>query len=90
MASSKMCCVFCKAMGKPETEWNKHWVKDKPGPGGKVVCPELLSNECGYCHAIGHTPKFCPKLAAKKERQAKRKTAGGGSRQLGRMALAAR
>ena len=83
MASSKMCCVFCKAMGKAEGEWNNHWVKDKPGPDGKVVCPALLSNECGYCHAIGHTPKFCPKLAAKKERQAKRKAAGGGSRQLG-------
>ena len=87
MASSKMCCVFCKAMGKPETEWNTHWVKDTLGPDAKVVCPALLSNECGYCHATGHTPKFCPVLAAKKERQAKRKAfhakKADGGRQLG-------
>ena len=82
--ATKMCCVFCKAMGKPEGDWSTHWVKDKVG--GVVVCPELLKNECGYCHAIGHTPKFCPKLKARDERLAKRKAARKShtsSRQLG-------
>ena len=67
---SSKCCSYCKAGGKSEAEWSSHWVKDKVG--GKVVCPALLANECGYCHAVGHTPKFCPKLKA---RDARRKAA---------------
>ena len=66
-----MCCNYCKAAGKSEEEWSSHWVKDKVG--GKVVCPALLANECGYCHAVGHTPKFCPKLKARDARRAARK-----------------
>ena len=66
---STKCCSYCKAAGKSDAEWSSHWVKD--AVGGKVVCPALLANECGYCHAVGHTPKFCPKLKARNARRAK-------------------
>ena len=75
---TKMCCVFCRSAGKPESVWSSHWVKDAPGSKGKVICRALLANECGYCHEIGHTPKFCPKLKARDARRraaAKRRNA---------------
>jgi len=65
-------CAYCKAKGLSEAEFTSHFVKDAPGPKGKVCCPELLKNECGYCHEIGHTPKHCPKL---KDRDARRRKA---------------
>lgn len=48
--------------GKTEKEYTTHFTMSKPGPGGVVVCPYLLSLECRYCHEKGHTPKYCPKL----------------------------
>ena len=68
-------CSFCKSKGLPEAIFTSHFVKDQPGSKGKVCCPELLKNECGYCHVIGHTPKFCPKLKARDERRKKAKAA---------------
>ena len=68
-------CSFCKSKGLPEADFTSHFVKDQPGSKGKVCCPELLKNECGYCHDIGHTPKFCPKLKARDERRKKAKAA---------------
>ena len=63
-----MFCSYCKAKGLPESVFTSHFVKDKP-VGGKVCCPELLKNECGYCHEVGHTPRFCPKLKARDARR---------------------
>ena len=60
-------CPVCKAAGKSQEEYTSHFVKDRPD--GTVVCPILLNQECGYCHEKGHTPKYCPKLKAKHERQ---------------------
>jgi hypothetical protein len=68
-------CAYCKAKGLSEAEFTSHFVKDAPGPKGKVCCPELLKNECGYCHEIGHTPKHCPKLKARDARRRKAKAA---------------
>lgn len=73
-------CSYCHAKGLPEAQFSSHFVKDKVGAGGKVVCPELLKNECGYCHEVGHTPKFCPKLKA---RDARRKAAAAKSKKVG-------
>ena len=58
-------CKVCHDAGKSREEYTSHWVKDRPGPSGRVVCPYLLSLECRYCHKTGHTPKGCPELAAK-------------------------
>lgn len=68
-------CSYCHAKGLSEAEFTSHFVKDAPGPKGKVCCPELLKNECGYCHEIGHTPKHCPKLKARDARRRKAKAA---------------
>lgn len=59
-------CPVCKAAGKSQEEYTSHFVKDRPG--GTVVCPILLNQECSYCHEKGHTPKYCPKLKAKQQR----------------------
>jgi len=58
-------CKVCHDAGKTREEYTSHWVKDRPGPGGSVICPYLLSLQCRYCHKTGHTPKGCPELAAK-------------------------
>jgi len=58
-------CKVCKDAGKSEKEYTSHYVKDRPGPNGVVVCPLLLSLECRYCHAKGHTPKCCPVILAR-------------------------
>lgn len=58
-------CKVCKDAGKSEKEYTSHYVKDRPGPNGVVVCPLLLSLECRYCHAKGHTPKCCPVIQSK-------------------------
>ena len=60
-------CKVCYDMGKPAAEYTSHWVRDRPG--GKVTCPQLLKQECRYCHEQGHTPKHCPAL---KKRDARR------------------
>ena len=64
-------CKVCHDAGKSEKEYTSHFVKSVPGPEGKVVCPTLLSQSCGYCGSCGHTPKFCPTLAAEKAAEKK-------------------
>ena len=59
-------CPVCKSAGKSKEEYTSHFVKDRPG--GVVVCPTLLNQECNYCHDKGHTIKYCPKLKEKNER----------------------
>ena len=55
-------CNMCFKAGKPASEYKSHWLRDKPGKGGVVVCPYLLSIECRYCHEKGHTMGQCPIL----------------------------
>ena len=66
VSTVKPYCKVCHDAGKSEKEYTSHFVKSAPGPEGKVVCPTLLAQCCGYCGACGHTPKFCPVLAAQK------------------------
>ena len=58
-------CKVCYDAGKSKEEYSSHYVKDKPGPHGKVCCPYLLSLTCRYCHKTGHTPNHCPEVKAK-------------------------
>ncbi len=55
-------CKVCFDAGEPEEKYKSHFVRDKAGPEGKVVCPRLLSTKCNYCKEEGHTIKFCKKL----------------------------
>jgi hypothetical protein len=54
-------CKACHDAGKSETDYTSHFVRDKPGPDGLVICPTILNNECRYCHNTGHFPSTCPK-----------------------------
>ena len=58
-------CPVCRDAGKPIEVYTSHYVKDQPGPNGKVVCPTLLTQPCRYCKKTGHTIKYCPKLVNK-------------------------
>ena len=64
-----MFCKVCKDAGKTNSEYTSHWIRNAPGPNGKVVCPTLLKQECKYCKKKGHTPKHCTKLQGKYKMQ---------------------
>lgn len=53
-------CKVCCDAGLPADKYNSHYVKDQPGPNGKVVCPTLLSQKCLICGVPGHTTRYCP------------------------------
>ncbi len=59
-SSSTPFCKVCKDSGCSEAEYTSHFVKDQPGPNGKVICPTLLNQACRICHAKGHTSSYCP------------------------------
>jgi len=63
-AAKKPYCKVCFDAGKPESEYTGHWVRTLPDHKGntKVCCPTLLGQNCGFCHEIGHTVKFCKVL----------------------------
>lgn len=53
-------CKVCYDAGLPTEEYNSHFVKDQPGPNGRVVCPTLLAQKCLICGVPGHTSSYCP------------------------------
>ena len=63
VAPSKFCNV-CKQAGKSEQEYTSHFTKSS---ATVVTCPMLLSQRCGWCRELGHTPKYCKKLANEKK-----------------------
>ena len=73
-------CKVCYDAGLPVADYNNHYVKDQPGPGGKVVCPTLLAQKCLKCGVAGHTSSYCPQESRleterkEREREAKRAT----------------
>ena len=64
-SSMKKYCKVCKDSGKSEREYRSHNTKDR---SGRTMCPTLQSLICRYCHESGHTPKYCSKLVARRER----------------------
>lgn len=69
-----MYCKVCHDAGKTKEEFTSHFVKDQPGPEGKVVCPYLLGLSCRYCKESGHTIGHCQKLKAKDARKGETNT----------------
>ncbi len=53
-------CKVCYDAGLSTHEFTSHFVKDQPGPNGKVVCPTLLAQKCLICGVPGHTSSYCP------------------------------
>jgi hypothetical protein len=60
-------CKVCFDAGRPEQEYTSHYVKDQPGPQGKVVCPMLLNQACRICAKTGHTSSYCPEYRRRRE-----------------------
>jgi hypothetical protein len=62
-ANAKAVTPFCKVCYDANCsvdEYTSHFVKDQPGPNGKVVCPTLLAQNCLICGVPGHTSSYCP------------------------------
>ena len=60
-------CKVCRDAGRPESEYTSHYVKDQPGPEGKVVCPTLLNQACRICKNTGHTSSYCSQYRSRRE-----------------------
>ncbi len=63
-------CKVCYDAKCSVADYTNHFVKDQPGPGGKVACPTLLAQKCLKCGVAGHTSSYCPQEA---RREAERK-----------------
>jgi hypothetical protein len=62
-------CKVCYDAGLPVSDYTDHFVKDQPGPNGKVVCPTLLAQKCLICGVAGHTSSYCTQtIQREKER----------------------
>jgi hypothetical protein len=65
-------CKVCYDAGLPVADYTDHFVKDQPGPNGKVVCPTLLAQKCLNCGVAGHTSSYCTQtIQREKERTAR-------------------
>ena len=60
-------CKVCHDAGCSRTEYTSHYVKDQPGPDGKVVCPTLLNQACRICGKNGHTSSYCPQYRPRRD-----------------------
>ena len=59
-ATANPFCKVCYDAGLSIKEYTSHFVKDQPGPNGRVVCPTLLAQKCLICGIPGHTSSYCP------------------------------
>jgi len=66
-ASATPYCKVCHDAGKSKSEYTSHFVKDQPGPNGKVICPTLLNQACRICHKVGHTSSYCPQYKSRRD-----------------------
>ena len=67
VSATKPYCKVCYDAGRPEKEYTSHFVKDQPGPQGKVICPTLLNQACRICNKTGHTSSYCPQYRHREE-----------------------
>jgi len=70
-ADSKFCKV-CYDAGHPVADYTDHFVKDQPGPDGKVVCATLLNQACRICAKTGHTSSYCPEYRRPRREEPRR------------------
>ena len=66
-SKTKTLCVVCRDAGKSEQEYTSHFVKDQPGPNGKVICPTLLNQACRICGKTGHTSSYCSQYRPRRD-----------------------
>jgi len=60
-------CPVCIAAGVPREQAIGHFPKNDLG---ETVCNTLLTQQCGYCLAFGHTPKYCAQAKANRKSKA--------------------
>jgi hypothetical protein len=60
VVSNKPFCKVCFDSGKTLEQYSSHFLKDAPGPDGKIICPTLLGLSCLCCNKNGHTVSYCP------------------------------
>ena len=60
-------CKVCFDAGHPASEYTDHFVKNIPGPNGKVICPTLLNQNCRICKKPGHTSTYCAEYRPRRE-----------------------
>ena len=68
-SNNKPFCKVCKDAGCSESQYTSHFVKDQPGPNGKVVCPTLLNQACRICNQTGHTSSYCKQYKPRPSRE---------------------
>ena len=68
-SNNKPFCKVCKDAGCSESQYTSHFVKDQPGPNGKVVCPTLLNQSCRICNQLGHTSSYCKQYKPRPSRE---------------------
>ena len=68
-SNNKSFCKVCKDAGCSESQYTSHFVKDQPGPNGKVVCPTLLNQACRICNQTGHTSSYCKQYKPRPSRE---------------------
>jgi hypothetical protein len=60
-------CKVCYDAGLPVADYTDHFVKDQPGPGGNIVCPTLLNQNCRICKKPGHTSTYCSQYRSRRD-----------------------
>ena len=60
-------CKVCKDAGLSVDVYTNHFVKDQPGPNGRVVCPTLLNQACRICNKPGHTSSYCSQYKPRRD-----------------------
>ncbi len=64
---NKMSNKFCKmCFDAGKVDYAAHFLRDRKGV---VTCPTLKGIKCRFCSGIGHTPKYCPVLKSKTEKE---------------------
>lgn len=58
--SPKPFCPVCKKNGRPESEYNSHFIRETSDENSAITCPILLNMECNHCGEKGHLVAKCP------------------------------
>ena len=53
-------CPVCKKNGRPESEYNSHFIRETSDENSPIMCPFILSMECNHCGEKGHLVAKCP------------------------------